>query len=77
MLKFVKQATTVSSSPSKPRLVVTPGRYVAMKPAQPEPPVGPEWEDSAVILDTESESAIGLGIDNLEGQKHEKQQQAF
>ena len=77
MLKFVKQATTVSSSPSKPRLIVIPGRYVAMKHAQPEPPVGPEWENSAVILDTEPESAIGLGIDNIEGQTHEKQQQAF
>ncbi|KAK0510071.1 hypothetical protein JMJ35_007465 [Cladonia borealis] len=71
------QATTVSSSPSKPRLILIPGRCVAMKPAQPEPPVGPEWESSAVILDTEPESAIGLGIDHFEGQKHEKQQQAF
>ena len=77
MLTFVKQATTLASNPSKPRLVVIPGRYVAMKPAQPEPPVGPKWESSTVILDTEPESAIGLGIDNLEGQKHEKQQQAF
>ena len=70
MLKSVKQATTVSSSPSKPRLILIPGRCVAMKPTQPEPPIGSEWESSAVILDTEPESAIGLGINHLEGQKH-------
>ncbi len=77
MLNSVKQATTVSSSPSKPRMILIPGRRVTIKPAQPEPPVGPEWESSATIPDTAAESAIGLEIDATEGQKQEKQQQAF
>ena len=77
MLNSVKQATTVSSSPSKPRMVFIPRRCVTMKPAQPEPPIGPEWESSAMIPDTAPESAISLGIDDFEGQKQEKQQQAF
>ena len=77
MLNSVKQATTVFSSPSKPRMILVPRRCVTMKPAQPEPPIGPEWESSAVIPDTAPESAIGLGIDDFEGQKQEKQQEAF
>ena len=77
MLNSVKQATTVSSSPFKPRMILIPRRCVTMKPAQPEPPVGPEWEISAMVPDTAPEPAIGLGIDEFEGQKQEKQQQAF
>ena len=77
MLNSVKQATTVRSSPSKPRMILIPGRRVTRKPAQLEPPLSPEWESSAMITDTAPKSAIGLGIDNFGGQKQEKQQQAF
>ena len=77
MLNSVKRATTVTSSPSKPREILISGRGVTIKPAQPEPAVCPDWESSTIVPGTAPESAIGLGIEGFEGQKQEKRQQAF
>lgn len=77
MLNSVKRATTLTSSPSKPREILISGRGVTIKPAQPEPTVCPDWESSTIIPGTAPESAIGLGIEGFEGQEQGKRQQAF
>ena len=77
MLNSVKRATTVTSSPSKPREILISGRSVTIKPARTEPTVCPDCESSNIVPGIAPESAIGLGIEGFEGQKQEKRQQAF
>ena len=77
ILNSGQRVTTVTSTPSKPQEILISGQGIIIKPAQAEHAVCPDWESSTVVSGTAPESAIGLGIEGLEGQKQEKRQQAF